>query len=321
MSIKIRMRAAVPLKQIVCGERTHGLYNTPRLKAEQLKAARMSRTGYEDLLKGLKLIETKPFDGHGQGYEVQLLKNNCVELDYLFVRRLRKQALFYFHRLDLLLQRVQYLSGTGLTPRDKLSLVKRKPPVFIISRNHSFEGSKMLYLRGLMREDSSFSYLFYPVFPRLFAFQYVTENKMNMISQALGVTQERVIQMVVNLPSFSLDPSVWNNDTDDFIWLHKSKMPDKFDLDRHTAHIHPPIYSNCAQLKEKHFSNDHSIDDAMKLPSYSFTDILDHRYPVCDGIGTPEDLREFVTAAYNSELKIYPRWIFKKKKFIAVHVS
>ena len=127
---------------------------------------RMSRTSgaeYPSIMKRLNLQENWPSFKNTTS-EVQLLQNLTNELEYKYIRPGNSHPNYY--RIELFMQRLNHLSTMGMTPKDKLKLLKRKPPVLVLCQHEIFDSSGMMYLRGVMKEGPEINYIFYPAFPR-----------------------------------------------------------------------------------------------------------------------------------------------------------
>ena len=93
---------------------------------------------------------------------IELLRNISANYDYWIVRN--HQVLLLYYRLQILMQRVEFLKSVGLDEKQKLRNIQKYPPVLLFSFTDNSYDAKMVYLRGLVRKnETEFIHLFHPV--------------------------------------------------------------------------------------------------------------------------------------------------------------
>eukprot|EP00794_Sanderia_malayensis_P017300 gene17300-19032_t len=268
---------------------------------EYLKMSRTSGADYSSILKRLNLREEWP-NFQGTTAEVQLLRNLNVQLEYKYIRHGKSFPTYY--RIDLMKQRLEYMSTMGMTPREKIKLLKRKPPVLILCEHQVFDSSGMVYLRGIARDGLDFNYVFYPAFPRVACKKPFLESRLESICEELKADKERILKMVMSIPCFSIRANSWDKYQDKTICLHRRTLPEAYDVDSHTFEILPPIYSGLG-----HFHLLDQLQPDIKIPDLAgnqLSDLLDLSYTSYNGKGKPEDYTEFMNRAYKEEKKYNP---------------
>ena len=267
---------------------------------DYLKMSRTAGAGYSSIMKRLNLIEPRP-NFEGTQSEVQLLKNVNSRLEYLYIRP--GKSFPAYHRLDLVMQRLEYLSSMGMTPKDKLALLKRQPPVLVVCEHELIDSSGMAYLRGIVKDGPNLKYVFYPAFPRTMYRKPLLDIRLDGICETLKASREQVLKIAMNIPCFSLNSNAWEKYQDKIICMHRQKLPEQFNLDLHTFHVLPPVFSgllNCHLLN--HLESDQLPDPA----GAELSDLLDLTYTAHNGKGKPEDYTEFMNRSYSEEHKYKP---------------
>jgi len=255
-----------------------------------------SKYFYNDLK--LKFVdEQTEWKGH-----TQLLRNIAAKYDYWMVRN--NQANLLYYRLEMMIQRLEYLKTVGLHSTQKLRQIQRAPPMLLYTfTNQSFKAS-LTYLRGLLdKQNDKYIHLFHPVTNRVTASKDTILDRIRIVENELQIKQPAVIRELLNMPCFFMDPSKLNKC--EHLFIHKHSMPSYFDVDQHTAQILPPV-CNLTKLKlspAKHLSNEARDETISSLPSYNLKDILDVSYPDSNGKGTPECMSKFLVRAEFEEEK------------------
>lgn len=268
----------------------------------------MSRTSgaeYPSIMKRLNLQENWPSFKNTTS-EVQLLRNLTNELEYKYIRPGKSHPNYY--RIELFMQRLNYLSTMGMTPKDKLKLLKRKPPVLVLCQHEIFDSSGMMYLRGVMKEGPEINYIFYPAFPRTACNKALLDSKVESMCETLKANREQVLKTMMSMPCFSINPNVLQKYENKIVCMHKRKLPENFDFDLHTFEIMPPIFSGIHQFHLLNHLDDIKIPD---LPGVELASILDLAYTSYNGKGKPEDFTEFMDRAYKEERKYDPPTKYK----------
>ncbi|XP_065051992.1 uncharacterized protein LOC135681439 [Rhopilema esculentum] len=275
-------------------------------REECLRISRCAMADYGSILKRLNLSEQWPkFEGTGAA--LQFLCNENSKLHYMHIRPSNSFPAYY--RIELLMQRMQYMSTMGLTPKEKLIALKKKPPVMIVSNKQLIEGSGMVYLRGILKEGSVQRYIFHPVFPRMCIRKTKLDERLDALAKQMEATRRTVLETAMSLPCFSVSANFLNEYGDGIMYLHRKILPKKFDVDCHTINIYPPIFSGLEGLHKRSM-----IDVRIpELLGYKLFDLLDTTFETCNGNGCPEDFTDMMLREYNEEFHYNPPVNFRKK--------
>jgi len=250
-----------------------------------------------------------------RSYGVELMRNVASKHDYWIVRRNAPHMLYY--RMELMLQRLEYLKTVGLNERQRLRNIQKVPPVLMMTMtNRTFHG-KLLYLRGLVpytEESNKFPlHVYYPISKQLRADRQFIENRVKMIGTQLNIKQPAVLQELLNIPCFFMDPATL--ESVGHVFVHLRYMPKFFNMDQHTLNVLPPM-CNITSLNlspEKHFRWSTPTADLEALPTYQPEQIFDISYPSHNGKATPECLTTFLLRADGEEKK-HRETSFKKQR-------
>ena len=99
---------------------------------------------------------------------LEVIQNIAHNYDYWIVRHHQPMILYY--RLEMMVQRVNYLSSVGLDSRQKLRHIQKYPPTLVFSFDSSDYDANLVYLRGLTRKEDDFIHLFHPVCDKVDSF-------------------------------------------------------------------------------------------------------------------------------------------------------
>jgi len=235
---------------------------------------------------------------------IELLRNIAANYDYWIVRNNQTHLLYY--RINMLLQRIEFLESVGLDKRQKLRLIQKYPPLLLLTFTDISYDAKMIYLRGMLPKGNdmeNFNHLFYPITNKLTLAKGGIFSLVNQIEETLGIKQVGVLRELLNIPCFFMDPIKLLEI--DHLFIHKYSMPYYYDIDKHTSPVFPPVCNlpNLNLSATEHFSNKSTNERIGSLPTYQISDLLDYSYPTCNGKGTPECLSTFLTNAELEEEK------------------
>jgi len=237
-----------------------------------------------------------PTTTHG----IQLLHNIASEYDYWLVRR--NQELFLYYRIELMLQRLNYMKSMGMDERQKLAQLRKFPPALVMSLTNSTYHGKLIYVRGLVRkDDGGFMTTFYPMSEHVTSDQVVTEERVGMVEDELDVKAREALREVLSIPCFFMHPALLH--TTPYAITHLRNTPQFYDVDKHTLQVLPPI-CNLKALgirRDRHLRYASATEDVASLPTYN--NVLDVTYPTHNGAGTPECLSTFLFRADMEEDK------------------
>lgn len=297
--------------------------NAPERKTFERKNNHRSPNLFNDegtpgsVLKNISLISPKDFnkvlyhdfkltfveeERKSKNPGVELLRNIAANYDYWMVRKNQGHLLYY--RLEMMLQRIAFLKSVGLDSKQKLSQIQKQPPPILFTFTDCSYTAKLVYLRGLLHKDEAkFIHLFYPVSKKIIADQRSIEVGVKKVEEELRIKQPAAIRELLNMPCFFMDPSELTNM--EHMLVHRHSMPHFFDVDKHTAQVLPPIcdLTSLGLSTGKHLANNISNSLVSSLPTYQSDAILDYRYPVTNGKGTPECLTSFLMRADLEEEK------------------
>eukprot|EP00112_Aurelia_sp_Birch-Aquarium-sp1_P025384 Seg841.7 transcript_id=Seg841.7/GoldUCD/mRNA.D3Y31 product="hypothetical protein" protein_id=Seg841.7/GoldUCD/D3Y31 len=309
------LRRLLTARNTLCTQSRSAFFMRKKLvtREEYLKLSRTAAADYESILRKLNLSEHSPSMRDGPNHEIKLLRNVNSELEYKYVRPGRSYPVYY--RLDLVMQRVNYMSTMGITSKEKLSILRKKPPVLVLCKHQMFDSSSMVYLRGIHKEGQASRYIFHPLFPRVSCRKPSLDNRLEMLCESLKATKEQVLEITIGLPCFSIDSSCLEKYKEQIILLHRTMLPQEYDVDSVTFDIYPPIFSG---LQNLHLF-DHQQNDIPSLTEYELSDILDVSYTSFNGKGNPEGLTEFLLRAYDEEIQYNTPVNFKAKKIPRKH--
>jgi len=279
-------------------------------REECLKMSRTSKSDFQSILMRMNLNEQWP-DFKGSLAGIQSLESNCSTLSHLYIRP--GNSFMAHHRIELIVQRLRFMSKMGLTPKEKLNLIKRNPPLLALVNKKFGDSTQMVYVRGILREDSFIKYLFYPVFPRTFARKPVLDERLDFLANSMGTTREQILHTAMSLPCFSINTASLKEYQDKVIHLHLKMLPRNFDLDAHTVDVYPPI------LSQKLNNLVHGQNDFPNLKGIKFPELFDLSYNASNGAGCAEDLSEFLLRSHCEELQYAQPVNFKKKRIPRKH--
>jgi len=259
------------------------------------------------ILKGMKLQRFEQRYGKRAATlpRIELLQNVCENMDMSLVRK--RQPLLYHLRINMLFQRVNYMSSMNVPARDKRREIKRRPPVIFLVESKS-RPQKFDFLRGVIRQKDNSTvsgetiyHLLHPFSPK--AATYNTIEIAKHINEQLGYEKvPQCLNMVMSwIPCFLL--SNYEQLDEKFIRMHKYELPEGYDIDRHTNYIYPPILASNHTLNPRLFTNTADNELAQDIPPLTVSSILDYSYPIHHGRGTPESLSSFLHRAEKQELK------------------
>ena len=282
-------------------------------REECLKMSRTSKADYQSILEKLSLSEQWP-GFQGTSAEVQLLRHNFSKLDHLYIRP--GNSFPTYHRIELIMQRLRYMSKMGLTPKEKLNSIKKNPPVLIIAQKQFLDSSEVVYLRGILNEGLNHRYLFYPVFPRVCTKRAELDERLQHLAASLAATKQQILQTALSIPCFSINSNFLSHYKELMVLLHLKMLPENFDLDTDTLDIHPPTFhkkmQHCLAYYQEH-------NEVPHLEGVKFSDVLDLQYSNSNGQGCAEDVVEFLLRAHNEEFQYKPPVNFKQKKLPRKH--
>ena len=313
------LRRLLTARNTLCMQSRSAFFMRKKLvtKEEYLKLSRTAHADYESILRKLNLKENSRIislkEEDGPNHEIQLLRNVNSELEYKYIRRGKSYPVYY--RLDLVMQRVNFMSTMGITAKEKLSILRKKPPVLVLCKHQMFDSSGMVYLRGIHKEDQALRYIFHPIFPRVSCRKPSLDNRLEMLCETLKATKEQLLEITIGLPCFSIDISCLEKYKEQIILLHRTMLPQEYDVDCVTFDICPPIFSG---LQNLHLI-DHQQDAIPNLTGCELPDILDLSYTSFNGKGNPEGLTEFLLRAYDEEIQYNTPVNFKAKKIPRKH--
>jgi len=231
---------------------------------------------------------------------IELLHNIASEYDYWLVRRNQEHLLYY--RIELMLQRLNYMKSMGMDERQKLAQLRNFPPALVMSLTNTTYHGKLMYVRGLVRkDDGGFMTTFYPMSEHVTSDQVVTEERIGMVEDELDVKAREALREVLSIPCFFMHPSLLN--TTPYAITHLRNTPEFYDVDKHTLQVLPPT-CNLKALgirRDRHLRYASDTEDVASLPTY--TNVLDVTYPTHNGAGTPECLSTFLFRADMEEDK------------------
>jgi len=246
----------------------------------------------------LKFVEEKKRSKPG----VELLRNIAANYDYWMIRNNQEHLLYY--KIEMMLQRLEFLKTVGLDSRQKLRQIQKSPPALLFTFTDCSYSGKLVYLRGLLhKEENVFIHLLHPVTNKITANKVTIKNRVKNMENLLQIKQPAAIRELINMPCFFLDP-VKLRDIN-HLFVHKYSMPFYYDVDKHTAPVFPPI-CNLDKLGLSHgihLHNTASNDSISSLPTYDIADLLDLSYPTTNGRGNPECLSSFLVRAEFEEEK------------------
>lgn len=273
-----------------------------------------SSTELEKYLKKLKLGRFECFQQSKPSQPcVEILKNIHDDLDIVHVRTRQPQVLYL--RTELLLQRIRYLEPIGITSRQKRKLIEQNPPALVLDYDPDRAEGQVSYLRGVVRRaeenptgevkgNERFTHILHPCSSLIVMRALDLRNHLEFIQEQLGMSLQSALRLILNTPSFLIRQRLQMKEN--FFFIHKHILPTGFDLDYHTAELHPPIYRRNNLLHPLVHTKLSTEDMASSAPSLSLRDVLDYEYKENHGKGQPEDLVEFLTRAEARELR--PRY-------------
>lgn len=267
-------------------------------REECLKMSRTSDSDYQSILAKLMLSE-QWLEFQGTSAEVQLLKNDTSKLEHLYIRP--GNSFPTFHRIEMVMQRLHFMSTMGLTSRQKFSIVKKDPPVLILTKWQFLDSSQMVYLRGILKEGTKQRYFFYPVFPRTRTTKELLDERLDDLALRFAATREQVLHLAMSIPCFSINHKCLGRYRDQLLLLHMKLMPEKFDLDMHSLDVHPPILSR-------------NLQTVQNLEKVQFPDLLESNSAIFNGNGCAEDLSGFLLRSHGEETQYKPPVNFKPKR-------
>lgn len=143
--------------------------NSPKLKKQDVYFKNVKLVSPQILEKylyaGMKLKFVEEEEKSNEP-GIELLRNIASNYDYWIVRS--HQNLFLYYRLQMMLQRLQFLKTIGLTPRQKLRQIQKNPPLLLFSFTNDTFKSSMVYLRGMLpHAEKNFIHIFHPVTRRV----------------------------------------------------------------------------------------------------------------------------------------------------------
>jgi len=247
----------------------------------------------------LKFVEEKTKSKPG----IELLRNIAANYDYWMVRNNQEHLLYY--RLEIMLQRLDYLKTVGLDSKQKLRQIQKSPPPLLFTFTNCSFDAKLVYLRGLLSkpDEEDFIHLFHPITNRITANKITIKQRLQTVESILQIKQPAVIRELLNLPCFFMDPLILRKLNHMFI--HRFSMPYHYNFDQHTSPVLPPI-TNLLKLHisaDKHLNNASQNDLLSSLPTYQINELLDTTYSEKNGKGTPECLSSFLLRAEFEEDK------------------
>lgn len=250
----------------------------------------------------LKFVEEEEGKGKKSKSGAELLRNIAANYDYWMTRNNQEHLLYY--RLEMMLQRLDYMKSVGLDSQQKLRQIQKCPPLLLFTFSDCSYNGKLVYLRGLLdKPNDDFIHIFHPITNKITANRLTIKDRMKTVEDVLRIKQPAAIRELLNMPCFFLDPSKLHKLN--HMLIHKYSMPFFYDVDKHTAPVLPPVCNlEGLQLSaHKHFNNATSNDVIASLPTYSVQQILDKSYPTTNGKGTPECLSTFLVRAELEEEK------------------
>lgn len=278
-------------------------------REECLKMSRTSKSDFQSILAKLKLSEQWP-GFERTSAEVQPLKSDLSNLDKLYVRP--NNSFPAYHRIEMIMQRLNFMSTMGLSAKEKIIRIKQNPPALILAKRKFLDYSEMVYLRGILREGSKLRYFFYPVFPRTCTKKPVLDDRLDKLAESLTVKRELLLQLAMSMPCFALNCNSLMRYKQQMVMLHFKLMPQEFDTDMHTLDVFPPILSGKIQPKlTELLKNEHTVPN---FESFTLQDILDTSYGQYNGAGCAEDLTKFLLRSHSEEFQYTPPVNFKAKK-------
>jgi len=273
-----------------------------------------SSTELDKYLKKLKLGRFECFQQAKPSKQcVEVLKNMHEDLDVHHVRTRQPQVLYL--RTELLLQRIRYLDPIGITSRQKRKLIEQNPPALILDFDPSRAEGQVSYLRGVVRGiqenptgeaigSERLTHILHPCSSLIVMRAIDLRNQIELIQEQLGMSLASVLRLILNTPSFLIHQR--SQMKENFFFMHKHVLPTGFDLDYHTAELHPPVYRRNSSLHPLIHTKLATEDIVSSELLFSLRDILDYEYKESHGKGQPEDLVEFLIRAEARELR--PRY-------------
>lgn len=259
------------------------------------------KTDFELLMNHLKLRRHEKFSGlFPTSFCAELLANRCEDMDYKMVRA--RQPFFLNYRVDILMQRVEYMEEMKLTPLQKRRHVEKNPPVLMLSLADS--GFSVYYLRGLIHcgeepnGGSKCVHFLYKCCPKLRSYVFKIESDLDFICNQLGITYECALKMAINMPCFLL----WNENlaAEEFKVIHRDYgLPLGYNLDYHTALVYPTMVKSLFKLPYGICTNKPSPQLVNKLEMLSMSDILEYKFEHSQG--KPGDLSRFLIESSRAE--------------------
>ena len=283
-------------------------------REECLKMSRTSKSDYQSILTKMKLNEQWP-GFQGLSTDLQLLRSNCSTLEHLYIRP--GNSFVAYHRMELIMQRLKFMSKMGLSSKEKLYIIKRNPPLLLLVKKQFCDSSEMVYLRGVLKEGSTSKYLFYPIFPRTCAKKTVLDNRLDELANSIAITREQMLNIIMSLPCISINSNSLTEYREKAILVHMKMLPRKFDMDIHTLDIYPPIYSQKVQYPKIDFFQ--WQNESPNFKEIKLSDILETTYNISNGPGCPEDLAEFLLRSHCEERQYLKPVNFKQKKMPRKH--
>lgn len=283
-------------------------------REECLKMSRTSKSDYQSILTKMKVREQWP-DFQGSSAEVQVLKSNCSTLEHLYIRP--GNSFVAYHRMEMIMQRLKFMSQMGLSSKEKLYIIKRSPPLLLLVKKQFCDSSQTVYLRGILKEGSLSKYLFYPIFPRTCARKTVLDYRLDELANSLATTREKMLNIIMSIPCISVNSNSLIEYKEKAILLHMKMLPRRFDMDVHTLDIYPPIYSQKVQYPKVDFFQEQN--EFCNLKGVKLSDLLETTYNTSNGPGYPEDLAEFLLRSHCEEPQYLQPVNFKQKKIPRKH--
>merc|ERR1712048_968915 len=245
----------------------------------------------------------------------------------------------YYYRVEMLNQRLDWMERLDLLPNEKLNIIRDAPPALILTFDSTEYDAPLVYIRGLIKSPDThqnsasastntlpepptidqsstlsrkhlniedFVQVCYPVSRYVTLSPMMMDQRISEMAEKLDIVKQDALELILSVPVYFMHPMLLQEMK--HLCVHRFMLPYKFDPDKHTMNMLPPI-SNTSTFDEsfwKRFASFNvsseeiadlpvlSMNEALNLNSY--TDLSDY------GTTTPECLSSFLVKAEFEEL-------------------